>query len=276
MEEAPAPPESPAALWHSDFGDGRDAALRSLGDEATATVWDSADNSAFGPFEGEQAWHIHIPTDARNGSKVRARFEDLGFEPRAAVRLEYDVFIPSESALDLDLKLPGFASLPAGQRLWEASSGGSKLPHSASIRIHTRPAGRSGVPHPFIEAYAYAHDGGGQTFETWGLHWRLAEQQNATGPATGDEFEVPVGRWFALAIEAEMNTPSNADGRLRVWLDGKQGIGIDDLVWVTAPPYEWTQTMFETFYNAGSHAGTTLGIANMRFSPTTGDIAPAR
>ena len=213
-------------------------------------------------------------TNTRTGTKVRARFEDLGFQAQTGLRLEYDVYFPSTDTLKLDLKLPGFGSLPAGRSLWDASSGGIKRADSASIRIHARPAGHWGTTKPYLEAYAYAQSGGGKTFTDWGLYWRLSQSMNGTGSSKGDEFQVPVGRWATITVEAQMNTPGNADGALRVWLDGAQGIDINDLRWVDAAPYTWTQTMYESFYNEGSHPATTFSIADMTLSTITDATAP--
>lgn len=270
-----------APLWRSSFGAGAAAAVEGLG--GSAAVWDGRANSSFASHAGKDAWNISLPADTRNGSKVRTRFRDLGFDPQRAVRLQYDVFIPNSEALALDVKLPGFGSLPEGRSLWEASSGGSKRADSASIRIHARPAGHWGMKQPYLEAYAYAHSGGGQVFKDWGMYWRLAKGLNATGQSRGDELPVPVGQWSTIAIEAEMNTPGRADGQLRIWLNGVKGIDIDDLRWVDAAPYMWTQTMFETFYNVGSHQSSTLRLADMELGPvatpepppTTTTTAPA-
>jgi hypothetical protein len=260
-------------LWSSRFGSGPEAAVRSLGDGAAATGWDGKQHSSFKTHAGKAAWWIDVPTDQRNGSKVRARFADLGFAPRSGVRLEYDVFIASERDLGLDFKLPGFASAPTSQSVWYASSGGSKPADSASVRLHARPAGHWGMTRPYLDVYAYAHAGGGRTFQDWGLSWRLAERLNATGRMRGDEFAVPIGRWFRVAVEAEMNSPGRQDGTLRVWLDGRKGVDLRDMEWVRAAPYQWTQTMFETFYNSGAHPRSTIRLADMTFRPVGGTAA---
>jgi hypothetical protein len=260
---AGADPGGSTELWRSDFGAGSASALRSL--DGGSGVWNGRSNVSFGRHAGRDAWNVHLPADQSNGAKVHARFRDLGFEPRRSVRLDYEVFVPNAETLSLDLKLPGFASAPADRDLWYASSGGTKRPDSASVRIHTRKAGGWGIPHPYLEAYVYADRGGGQVRQDWGMYWRLSRSLNGTGSRKGDEFTVPIARWFTVSIEAEMNGPGKADGRLRVWLDGQKGIDIDDLVYVTEAPYAWSQTMFVSFYNQGSHPATTMRFANMRF-----------
>ena len=263
-------------LWSAEFGEGSRTALDSLGDGASATVWNDRARSSFGSFQGQDAWQVNLPRDESHGTKVRARFQDLGFAPRDGVRLEYDVFIESEAALGRDLKLPGIASAPASQSLWYASSGGDKRADSASVRMHPRPAGHFGVGHPYLDVYAYADSGGGQSFAQWGLYWRLADKLNATGRSTGDEFRIPIGEWFTITLEAEMNSPGANDGALRVWLDGRQGIDLADMQWVRSAPYVWTQTMFETFYSTGAHPGADVRFANMTMSPIDGPAtAPA-
>jgi hypothetical protein len=268
-------------LWRSAFGEGTSAAFRSIGDGAPSTVWNGRQNVSFGPHAGQDAMNVSLPKDVRDGIKLQARFQDLGFENRRTIRMDYDVFVPNAEAMTLDLKLPGFGSAPANQNLWYVSSGGVKHADSASIRLHTRPAGGWGIPHPYLEAYVYAERGGGQVRGDWGMYWRFSERMNAMGSRKGDEYAIPIGEWFTISIEAEMNTPGNADGALRMWLNGKQGIDIDDMVYVTAAPYEWTQTVFSNFYNTGSHPATTIRLANMRFgtlgsptTPTTPTVTP--
>jgi hypothetical protein len=262
-------------LWKSDFGGGTTAAFRSIGDGLPSTVWNGRHNVSFGTHDGRAAMGAFLPKDQQDGFKLNARFSELGFQPQKALRLDYDVFVPNAETLALDLKLPGFGSAPADKNLWYVSTGGIKHADSASIRIHTRAAGAWSIPHPYIEAYVYADSGGGQVRKDWGLYWRFSESMNGTGSRKGDEFTIPVGRWFTISVEAEMNSPGKADGKLRMWLDGKQGIDITDMVYVTAPPYEWTQTVFGTFYNSGSHAATTMRFANMRMGTLGSLTAPA-
>jgi hypothetical protein len=260
-------------LWRSDFASAS-AGLRSLG--GGSAVWSGRPNTSFATHAGRDAWRVHLPADQREGVKLQARFQDLGFQPRRAVRLDYDVFVPNAGALSLDLKLPGFGSAPADRDLWYVSSGGVKRPDSASIRVHTRPAGGYGIPHPYLEAYVYAERGGGQVRKDWGMYWRLSRSLNAAGSRTGDEFAVPIARWFTISIEAEMNTPGKADGKLRVWLDGRKGVDIVDLVYVTAAPYAWTQTVFSNFYNSGSHPAATIAFSDMRFGTVGASSTPDR
>jgi hypothetical protein len=256
-------------LWQSNFGGGTAAAMHSIGDGQPSTTWMGRSNVSFATHQGKPAMAVSLPKDVREGVKLQTRFSDLGFAARKSVRLDYDVFVPNAEAMALDLKLPGFGSSPTNQSTWYVSSGGVKHADSASIRIHTRPAGGWSIPHPYIEAYVYAESGGGQTRGDWGMYWRFSERMNAMGSRKGDEFAVPIGEWFTISIEAEMNTPGNADGKLRMWLNGRQGIDINDLVYVTAAPYEWNQTVFSNFYNQGSHPATTMRFANMRFSAAT-------
>jgi hypothetical protein len=274
LAPADASPSGSQALWRSNFGAGSSAGLRSLGDGARSTVWNGKANTSFSRHAGRDAWNVHLPANQRDGVRLQARFQDLGFQNRRTIRMDYDVFVPNAEAMTLDLKLPGFGSAPANRDLWYVSSGGVKHADSASIRLHTRPAGGWGIPHPYLEAYVYADRGGGQVRGDWGMYWRLSRSLNAMGSRKGDEFAVPIGRWFTVSIEAEMNTPGRADGRLRVWLDGTKGIDITDLVYVTAAPYEWTQTVFSTFYNTGSHPAATVRLANMRFGTLAGGVAP--
>ena len=256
-------------LWSSAFGDGTEAAFASIGDGAPSTGWNSRANSSFGPHAGRDAWHIHAPTGARDGVKLRTKLTDLDVTPQAALQLDYDVFIPDTQTLEHDFKLPGIASAPHHESVWYASSGGTKQPDSASLRLHARPAGNWGMTHHYLEAYTYAESGGGKTFDQWGLYWRLADDLNATGHARGDEMRIPIGEWFTISMQAHINTPGNADGQLRVWLNGHKGIDLNDMNWVTHGHHTWTQTMFDTFYNDTNHHTTTIHIANMQLTDPT-------
>jgi hypothetical protein len=260
--------------WASDFGGGEPAAFQSIGDGLSSTGWNGRSNVSFRSFEGREALSLRLPADRSDGMKLRSRFSELGFAERSGVRLEYDVFVGSEQDLGLDLKLPGIASAPRPESVWYASSGGTKQDDSGSVRLHLRPAGNFGVPHPYLDAYAYAHGGDGQQFDQWGLYWRLAEGLNASGRVRGDEFRVPVGEWFTVTLEAEMNAPGKANGELRVWLNGRLGVDIADMEWVRSAPYVWTQTMFDAFYNTGAHPEATLRLANMSMRSVGVPVAP--
>ena len=57
------------------------------------------------------------------------------------------------------------------------------------------------------------------------------EAGNGTRTLSARAFEIPKGRWVTLEQEVVLNTPGQADGVLRVWIDGELKTERSDVAW---------------------------------------------
>lgn len=79
-------------------------------------------------------------------------------------------------------------------------------------------------------------------------------------------WQFPAGTWTVLEQEIVLNDPSQANGTLRIWVDGRQVIEQNDIVYRTADSLTIDGLMFSTFFGGGDKSWATPMKQEIRFS----------
>jgi hypothetical protein len=123
--------------------------------------------------------------------------------------------------------------------------------------------------------------GGGDVQGNDGFSVRYMWREAGAGEAyayivnKSDDFGVSIGRgswqfpteiWTVLEQEIVLNDPSQANGTLRVWVDGRQVIEQSDIVYRTTDDITIDGLMFSTFFGGGDESWATPLRQKIRFS----------
>ncbi len=156
-----------------------------------------------------------------------------------AACLAYDLFLPRDFAFNRGGKLPGLfgGSGPAGGRRADGRNG-------FSVRLMWRRGGAG-------EVYAYVPG-----------HPEGRGLSIARGA-----FIFPRGRWVRIEEEVRLNRPGRADGRLRVWVDGRLRIERAAMVYRTRASLSIAGVMADVFYGGKSPAWAAPRDAALRLGP---------
>jgi hypothetical protein len=135
--------------------------------------------------------------------------------------LSYNVFVPADFAYADGGTLPslfGQANGPTGDGIPNGVVAGLEWTDQGGINLAVR---YTGLPKP-VEAYSP-------------VKW----------PANA---ALPRGRWVHVEQEAVLNTPSNADGVARLWIDGRLALEKPDMLWRGHAAMQWAGTLADVSY----------------------------
>jgi hypothetical protein len=153
---------------------------------------------------------------------------------KSAVCLSYSVLLPADFAFNRGGTLPGISGAEPGM---VASD-------TFAARMAWREAGQGGVTLRVTSA---------------------GETRSST--AERETFAFPRGRWVRLEQEVVLNTPREADGVLRVWVDGTLAIDRGDLVYRMRPGVTVSGVAADVFYGTASGAGAAPADTKISLTP---------
>jgi hypothetical protein len=90
--------------------------------------------------------------------------------------------------------------------------------------------------------------------------------------AEREAFAFPRGRWVNLELEAVLNTPKEANGILRAWVDGRLAIDRTDMVYRSRPDVAVSGVSADVFYGAEDASFTAAAPKDTRVSLTPFDL----
>ena len=106
-----------------------------------------------------------------------------------------------------------------------------------------------------------------------GASLRVVTGEKTQGLAAEREaFAFPRGRWVKLELEVVLNTPKEADGILRAWVDGKLAIERTDMSYRTKPGVGVSGVSADVFYGAEDASITAAAPKDTKVSLTPFEI----
>ena len=132
-----------------------------------------------------------------------------------------------------------------------APSGGQLQPDGFTSRFMWR-GNKDGTAHAAV--YAYSADRSQNL--PYGDDHRL------------EDFQIPVGRWFTLVMEVELNSSTgSSDGSLRAWADGRLALERRNMAWQTRGSTPRVEDLFfSTFYGGADPSWSPDGTTHIRFA----------
>src|SRR5262249_51620933 len=91
--------------------------------------------------------------------------------------------------------------------------------------------------------------------------------QTRTGRADEEPFIFPAGRWVKIEQEVVLNAPGQADGILRVWIDGDLVVERTDMTFRTNPKVGIAGVAADVFYGTEDAATGAPKTATIWLSP---------
>lgn len=169
---------------------------------------------------------VRLPVGSINPGNKTAPLGGMGFRWRPAglsaeaACLTYHVFLPTDFDFNKGGKLPGLfgGDAPAGGKDVDGLSG-------FSARLMWRANGRG-------EVYAYIPgkpDGRGESIDR-------------------GAWVFPRGKWVRIEQEIVLNTPGEANGHLRIWIDGRLRLSRTDMRFRAARDLRISGVMVDIFY----------------------------
>lgn len=148
--------------------------------------------------------------------------------------LSYSVLLPADFAFNRGGALPGISGAEPGM----------PSPDAFTARMAWREDGRGGVTLRVTSA--------GETRSV---------------AAEGETFDFPRGRWVRFEQEVALNRPKEADGVLRVWVDGALAVERTDLVYRTRPGVTVSGVAADVFYGTADGAGAAPADTKISLTP---------
>ena len=155
-------------------------------------------------------------------------FADLGMSPTNTLRLSYYLRFSENFDFVKGGKLPG---LFGGTQV-----SGGKIPD-----------GTNG----FSTRFMWRRNGDGELYA-----YLPTSKKYGTSIGRGDWQFVP-GKWYHLEQEVKLNKPGSNDGRVKVWLDGKEVLDKDGLTFRTTEDLKIEGLFFSTFFGGSSSSWAT-------------------
>ncbi|XWK86332.1 MAG: hypothetical protein U7127_19190 [Phormidium sp.] len=155
-------------------------------------------------------------------------FAHLNMQPRDALRLSYYVRFSKNFDFVKGGKLPG---LFGGK-----GNTGGKIPD-----------GTNG----FSTRYMWRINGDGEVYA-----YLPTSKEHGTSLGRGN-WQFKPGNWHFIEQEVILNQPGKNDGRIRVWLDGKQVLEQDELTFRTTNDLKIEGILFSTFFGGGDPSWAT-------------------
>lgn len=113
----------------------------------------------------------------------------------------------------------------------------------------------------FSVRYMWREDGAGESYAY------VVNKPDDFGVSIGrGSWQFPTGTWTVLEQEIVLNDPSQANGMLRIWVDGQQVIEQGDIVYRTTDDVTIDGLMFSTFFGGGDKSWATPTTQEIRFS----------
>jgi hypothetical protein len=162
---------------------------------------------------------LYRPDLPKGGVTFRWQPQDMAGATSAC--LSYSLFLPADFNFGSGGELPGLF-------------GG----------INYQPADRPDGIRGLASRFRWGPDGKGD----------LGLQTPATSGITGQfnldigSFVIPKGRWVSVEQETVLNTPGNADGMARLWLDGQLKIQRSKILWRTTETLSLTGVIHDVWY----------------------------
>jgi hypothetical protein len=178
---------------------------------------------------------VRVP-GARGGVGLAWRpFELSG---SSAACLGYDLYLPE------DFKFGAAGVLPGLFGEWESPDDGTKDAFSARLTWRT--------------------DGQPQ------VNLKTPHDKNAGGQAiAAEKMSLPRGRWFSVLQEVVLNTPGQADGALRLWIDDYPVVAKGGLTFRREGSLEISGVIGEIGYGTVDRTANAPADAALRISPFT-------
>jgi Polysaccharide lyase 14 len=134
---------------------------------------------------------------------------------KTAACLSYSVLLPADFQFHRGGALPGLSGSDAAE----------PAPDGFTARMVWRQGGNGGAT----------------------LRMTIGGETRST-PADRESFAFPRGRWVKLEQEVVLNTPKQADGILRVWVDGRLAVERTDLNYRMKPSVTLSGVVADVFY----------------------------
>jgi Polysaccharide lyase 14 len=167
----------------------------------------------------------------RPANGVDFRWRPAGIAAAKAACLRYSVWLPDDFAFNTGGLLPGLlGSQPA-----------AAADDDQAARFGARPQWRR-------EATGY---------------FAVATAENNYHDISRHSFPIPVGRWIRIEQELVLNTPGEANGMARVWIDGELQAESAGLPWRT----DETGKLIGVLVNVGYLNTSANGASSLRLSP---------
>ncbi len=117
-------------------------------------------------------------------------------------------------------------------------------------------------PDEFTARMVWREDGEG------GANLRVASAgETRSLPAYREGFAIPRGRWVKLDQEVVLNAPKQADGVLRVWIDGALALERTDLIYRSKPSVVVSGVAAEVYYGTSDGAGAAPADTQISLTP---------
>lgn len=155
-------------------------------------------------------------------------FADLGMQPQNALRLSYYLRFSKDFNFVKGGKLPGLfgGTVNDGRKIPDGTNG-------------------------FSTRYMWRKDGDGEVYA-----YLPTSSEHGTSIGRGN-WRFKPGIWHHVEQEVILNQPGKKDGRIRVWVDGKQVLAQDQLTFRTTDQLKIEGILFSTFFGGGTPAWAT-------------------
>jgi hypothetical protein len=155
-------------------------------------------------------------------------FADLGMQPQNALRLSYYLRFSKNFNFVKGGKLPGLfgGTVNDGRKIPDGTNG-------------------------FSTRYMWRKDGDGEVYA-----YLPTSSEHGTSIGRGN-WRFKPGNWHHVEQEVILNQPGKKDGRIRVWVDGKQVLAKDKLTFRSTDKLKIEGIFFSTFFGGGTPAWAT-------------------
>lgn len=155
-------------------------------------------------------------------------FADLGMQPQNALRLSYYLRFSKDFNFVKGGKLPGLfgGTVNDGRKIPDGTNG-------------------------FSTRYMWRKDGDGEVYA-----YLPTSSEHGTSIGRGN-WRFKPGTWHHVEQEVILNQPGKKDGRIRVWVDGKQVLAEDKLTFRSTDKLKIEGIFFSTFFGGGTPAWAT-------------------
>lgn len=155
-------------------------------------------------------------------------FADLGMQPQKALRLSYYLRFSKDFNFVKGGKLPGLfgGTVTDGREIPDGTNG-------------------------FSTRYMWRKDGNGEIYA-----YLPTSSEHGTSIGRGN-WQFKPETWYHVEQEVILNQPGKKDGRIRVWIDGKQVLVQDKLTFRTKDKLKIEGIFFSTFFGGGTPAWAT-------------------
>ena len=169
-------------------------------------------------------------TGGIDGKIMKAVYRpDSRGSPRLTSRMSFDGV--ESATLSFDFKLHSQFEFVKGGKMHGLAGGSATTgckdvdPKGWSVRMMWRREGE-------VEAYVYHQN-----------------RENRCGDSYKSNFKLRRGTWYRVDLQVRMNTGRNiADGRVRLYIDGKKLIEVNDLILTGDESVQIDKMLFSTFY----------------------------